>query len=396
MNPASVLKTLPRIIAEKQKSGYSVLAAYFLSDRNAGKALWELEKNGLTRTAVLRRVSAGAVRVRDTFARLRSLLIVLFALLLAAAAGLLHSLLSRSAANPGISFPLWISVLAGAGLGAVLGWAVFRRSRYGIDRQVLAEHAQWLLAEESVLLLQAPLHAFRNPQIIIRESGETQPTIFLLFPPRKAEPAGDPGATALLPQAQLQQYARKLAQEHRLLEKPCPRRTAAAPGWEGRGLPPSNLPRPGGRQPPGTADHRLGRMDPRQRIHHRKQRPRHPRQPSPPVFPPTPAAGSRSVPEPAAHLRAGQRIRRPRRFAPGPGEPAVLPGILSIRPAADHRRTVGDAANAAHRADRRHPIAGGKNADGTAGTGDGGFLGQPADLGQPAGSRPAVLASWRS
>ncbi len=220
MKPESVLKTMPRIVAEKQKGGFSLLAAYFLNDRNAEKAVWELEKNGLSRAAVLHRLSDGSVRVRDTFARLRLLLIVLLAGLLSAAAGLLYSLLSRSAANPGLSYPLWIPILAGAGLGAVFGGIGFRRSRYGIDRRVLAEHAQWLLAGESVLLLQAPLHTFRNPQIIIRESGETQPTIFLLFPPRKAELAEDPGATALLPQAQLQQFARKLAQEHRLLEKP--------------------------------------------------------------------------------------------------------------------------------------------------------------------------------
>ena len=220
MKPVSVLKTLPRVIAEKQKSGFSVLAAYFLNDRNAEKALWELEKKGLSRAAVLHRVSDGTVRVRDTFVRLRGLLIGLFTVLFAATAGLLYSLVSRSLVNPGMGYPLWVPVLASGGLGALFGWLGFRRSRYGIDRQVLAEHAQWLLADESVLLLQAPLHSFRNPQIVIRESGETQPSIFLLFPPPQAEPAADPGATALLPQAQLQKYARKLAQEHRLLEKP--------------------------------------------------------------------------------------------------------------------------------------------------------------------------------
>jgi cyclic beta-1,2-glucan synthetase len=220
MNPASVFKNLPDILTEKQKSGNSVLAAYFLNDRNARKALWELEKKGLSRTAVLHRVSDGTVRVRDTFVQLRFLLICVFAVLFAALAGLLYSLLSRSAVNPGFGYPIWIPLLAGGLLGAVFGLAAFRRSRYGIDRQVLADHAQWLLTEESVLLLQAPLPSFRNPQIIIRESGETQPTIFLLFPLRKDKPAGDLGGAALLPQAQLQQYARKLAQEHRLLAKP--------------------------------------------------------------------------------------------------------------------------------------------------------------------------------
>ena len=89
-------------------------------------------------------------------------------------------------------YPVWIPFLAGGLLGLALGLIGTRRSQFGIDRRVLAEHALWLLPEESVLLLQAPLHTFRYPQIVIRDSGETQPTVFLLHPRRKREPVEDP------------------------------------------------------------------------------------------------------------------------------------------------------------------------------------------------------------
>jgi cyclic beta-1,2-glucan synthetase len=203
-----------------RQDNYCILASYFLKIEEANKALWELEKKGFTRTAVLHRESDGTVRVKDTFVQLRILLVVLFFLLYAALAAEARFFLAYLAILPASSYPFWIPLLAGGILGAVVGLIFYRRSQYGIDRRVLAGHALWLLNEESVLILQAPLHSFQNPQTIIRESGGVEPAMFLLYPYQAEKLAEEPEASALLPQAQLQQYARRLAQDHRLLAKP--------------------------------------------------------------------------------------------------------------------------------------------------------------------------------
>ncbi len=201
---------------DSPSTDYSILAAYFGKKVDARKALWEMEKKGYTRTAVLHRPAAGKVQVHDPFPAFRILLTFLFAALFAVLAGLVFFLLRGQGFRPVEQYPVWVPFLAGGLLGLLFGLAVIRRSQFGIDHRVLAEHALWLLPEESVLLLQAPLHTFRYPQIVIRDSGETQPTVFLLHPRRKRESVEEPGIGALLPQLQLQEYAQRLAKEHRL------------------------------------------------------------------------------------------------------------------------------------------------------------------------------------
>ncbi|MGB7538438.1 MAG: glucoamylase family protein [Anaerolineales bacterium] len=201
---------------DSQSVDYSILAAYYAKKVDARKALWEMEKKGYIRTAVLHRPATGKVQVHDPFPAFRILLIILFAALFAVLAGLAFFLMRGQGFRPVEQYPVWAPFLAGGLAGLAFGLAAVRRSRNGIDRKVLAEHALWLLPEESVLLLQAPLHTFRHPQIVIRDSGETQPTVFLLHPRRKRESFEEPGVGGLLPQLQLQEYARRLAKDHRL------------------------------------------------------------------------------------------------------------------------------------------------------------------------------------
>lgn len=206
--------------AESQPHDYSILAAYYTKKEDALKALWEMEKKGYTRTAVLHRSADGNVRATDPFPVFRNLLIAVFAALFAVLAGLAFPMLRGPLFQMGETYPIWIPFLIGGLFGALFALAAFRRSQYGIDRNLLAEHALWLLPEESVLLLQAPLHTFSYPQTVIRKSGETQPTVFLLHPRRKRTSIEDTGTGALLPHPQLQEYARRLAKEQRLQIKP--------------------------------------------------------------------------------------------------------------------------------------------------------------------------------
>jgi cyclic beta-1,2-glucan synthetase len=206
--------------AESPSTDHSILAAYYSKNEDARKALWEMARKGFSRTAVMFRPADGKIRVTDPWISLRILLTSLLAILFACLAWLVFGLLREGGILASAAYPAWSFSLAGALIGLMLGLIGTRRSQFGIDRRVLSAHAEWLLPEESVLLLQAPLHTFRHPQIVIRESGETQPTVFLLHPRRKRDPAAKPGILALLPQSQLQEAARRLAGSQRVRVKP--------------------------------------------------------------------------------------------------------------------------------------------------------------------------------
>ena len=73
---------------------------------------------------------------------------------------------------------------------------------------------RWLMSEETVLILQAPIETLRFPVAVLRESGEIPPAVFVLHPKRE-NPIGDvrsPGVP--LSPAQIQEHAQRLAMDH--------------------------------------------------------------------------------------------------------------------------------------------------------------------------------------
>jgi cyclic beta-1,2-glucan synthetase len=90
------------------------------------------------------------------------------------------------------------------------------RSRFGVQRGVIEDHARWLVSGESVLILQASREKLRIPVAVVLESGETQPAVFILYP-KRASPHGDDWSTGTsITPAQLQEQAQRLARNHRL------------------------------------------------------------------------------------------------------------------------------------------------------------------------------------
>ncbi len=96
-----------------------------------------------------------------------------------------------------------------------------RRSRFGVDRKLLENHARWLSVGETVLILTGPIETMRVPFDLLMESGEIPPAIFVLHP-RREGPAYDLASHAGTPfgPAQLQEHAERLAMEHRIDEEP--------------------------------------------------------------------------------------------------------------------------------------------------------------------------------
>ena len=75
-------------------------------------------------------------------------------------------------------------------IGILLSLTWIRRSRFGVERRLLEDHARWLVSGETVLILQAPIETLRIPMAVLLESGEIPPAVFVLHP-RRESPAGE-------------------------------------------------------------------------------------------------------------------------------------------------------------------------------------------------------------
>ena len=141
----------------------SILAAYYLHQEDARKALRNLKRKGIHRGVLIRKDSAGGTDI---------------------------SLLPLP------------------------GWFV-----RGGGRKLLADHSRWLGNEESVLLLRAPVASLRRPAKILRESGGISPVIFVLNP-KLTGPVIETGERGMpLSPAELGDLAQSLAKTDRVNTK---------------------------------------------------------------------------------------------------------------------------------------------------------------------------------
>ncbi|HUI70306.1 MAG TPA: glycosyl transferase, partial [Spirochaetia bacterium] len=115
-----------------------------------------------------------------------------------------------------LDWPTLPTSLAGCFLGLLAGWAWNRRSKHGIARRLLKDHARWLVSDETVLILQAPLHAMHAAVSLLREGGDVPPAVFILHPKRAtlADDAQSPRVPFL--SAQLRERAERLALDHQV------------------------------------------------------------------------------------------------------------------------------------------------------------------------------------
>ncbi|MFO7627715.1 MAG: glucoamylase family protein [Candidatus Fermentibacteraceae bacterium] len=118
---------------------------------------------------------------------------------------------------PGLVFTLTVGVI----LGIVSASVFMRRSRFGIEKRLLACHRRWLVSHETVVILQGPMEALNRPYATLMESSEAPSAVFILHPRREGDDdAGlSPGVEPLNP-AQLQDHARRLAEGHHIDPRP--------------------------------------------------------------------------------------------------------------------------------------------------------------------------------
>jgi len=150
--------------------------------------------------------AGGRIRVQDPFLRRRAFAMFLTAAFCGGLTAALFLIFQRPWQDS--------AVPAAASFGALCGWAWMRRSAFGANRGLLADHARWLATEETVLILQAPVERMRPPVALLREIGEIPPVVSVLHPERPG-PGGKPGnQDAPSSPAALQEHARRLAAEN--------------------------------------------------------------------------------------------------------------------------------------------------------------------------------------
>ena len=195
----------------KQKG---LLLSYFREPEAAQSALRLLGRNGFRRRVLLQSTSEGRISRRDPSRRIRNTLIPVGGFIISTAGvtlsilGTLPHLASSTAWNH-----LIITVIGfvfGAGIGAFTSAVLFPV----VTKGVIERHENWLRIEESLLILQAPLQSLTYAVQNLRDSIETEISIFALHPQRDFPEAPDLPTLTALPLPQIQAHAARLSKEH--------------------------------------------------------------------------------------------------------------------------------------------------------------------------------------
>lgn len=196
------------------------LTGSFVSRDAARKALRALGRRGYRRAALIHKTIDGRVRAWDPFPLRRFLGSTLGAILLGGLAGFASLVFHRTGPIPSGAPLHLIPIMAGGSLGALFGAVWVRRSGYGVDRRFLESHARLLTAEETALILQAPIDAMLLPTTVLRESGEIPPAVFVLHPKRASAAEEATSMGPLLSPVQVREHARRLATDHKVDPEP--------------------------------------------------------------------------------------------------------------------------------------------------------------------------------
>jgi cyclic beta-1,2-glucan synthetase len=196
------------------------LIVYFAERDEARRALRKLQRRGFRRAALVHKTADGEVHIRDPFLWRRALGVTLTAIVFGGLAGVASLVLHGPVPILIGSLSALVPIFAGGSIGTLLGGVWIRRSKYGVERRLLEDHGHWLVPEETVLILQAPIERLRFPVVVLRESGDIPPAVFVLHPKRE-NPIGDmrsPGVP--LSPTQIQEHAQHLAMDHEVDPRP--------------------------------------------------------------------------------------------------------------------------------------------------------------------------------
>ncbi|MBN1263929.1 MAG: hypothetical protein JXA25_00445 [Anaerolineales bacterium] len=190
------------------------LLGYFRKLKAAQNALSTLGRKGFRRRILLQRTSEGRVIWHDPNIRIRVILTLSIAGITSAAC---VSLPIISSLPMILSRASWNSVvfgILGFGLGTIAGWLASIRLFPSVTRSLCEQQASWLRGEESLLLIQTPVRSLPGAFQILRDSIDTEISIFALHPLREFPETPELGDLTGVPLLQIQAHAARLVKEH--------------------------------------------------------------------------------------------------------------------------------------------------------------------------------------
>lgn len=196
------------------------LIGYFAQRDDARRALRKLQSKGFRRAALVHKTAAGEVQTRDPFRWRLFFGTILTATIFGGLAGLVFPVLPWPEPSPGRSLSLPISILTGGLIGALIAFFWIRRSKFGVERKLLKDHARWLVSGETVLILRSPMDTLRFSVAVLQESDEIPPAIFILHPKRESPIVEWQSPSVTLSSEQIREQAQRLAMDHQVDPRP--------------------------------------------------------------------------------------------------------------------------------------------------------------------------------
>ena len=193
-------------------SEQAILLSFYLNDKDAGEALRQLRHKRFRRSVSIHKSAEGRIRIDGSSLRHGVFWGIVSGLLCGALAGIGMVRLPWLFSGMVGYFALGMPVLA----GGLIGWFTIRRLSLGLDEKLVENHARWLTADETVVIVQDSPEAVSRAISLLRSIGESQPAIFTIHrrpggPVDSERVQGEPLAAA-----RLQRYARRLASTHRV------------------------------------------------------------------------------------------------------------------------------------------------------------------------------------
>ena len=193
-----------------------LLLGYFREYEAAQSALRILGRNGFRRRILLQSSPEGKISRRDPGRRIWIALTITSGFIISIA-GVMLSIFGNYFLFT--SSPTWnhlITTILSFGLGAGLGTLIAAIFFPAVSKTVVEQHENWLRTEESLLILQAPLLSLTSAVQILRDSIETEISIFALHPSREFPEAPVLQKLSALPLPQIRAHAVQLSKEHQV------------------------------------------------------------------------------------------------------------------------------------------------------------------------------------
>lgn len=173
---------------------------------------------GFHRAALVHKSAGGALHIWDPFLWYRTFAIILAASLFGSFAAIASFFLSQSISVE--NFSILNRTVAGGLAGTLIALMLVRRSKYGIERNLIKDHTRWLMTNETVLIIQAPAKTLRLCVASLRESSDIPPPVFVLYPKRENTIIDERNYATAPSVSQIQDIAKRLAGDQRADTKP--------------------------------------------------------------------------------------------------------------------------------------------------------------------------------